>query len=80
MKSNVLIAYNAFGKTNANAVTMKGYKQGKKSKRLQIMGAPELQAERNKLRNSGVFKATSRNAMKQKTKVKAQKDQQAWLH
>lgn len=69
MESNALIAYNASGGTDANAATMEGHEQEGVSEGLQIMGAPELQAERSESRNARVLKATSGNATKRKVKA-----------
>ncbi len=69
MESNALVAYNATGGTDAIAATMEGQEQEEVSERLQIIGSPDLQIERSKLRNTGVLKATSGNAAKRKAKT-----------
>ena len=69
MESNALVAYNATGGTDAIAATMEGQEQEEVSERLQIVGSPDLQMERRKLRNTGVLKATSGNATKRKAKT-----------
>lgn len=68
MESNALVAYNATGGT-ATAATMEGQEQEEMSKRWQILGSPDLQIERSKLRKTGALKATSGNAAKRKAKT-----------
>lgn len=68
MESNALVAYNATGAT-ATAATTEGQEQEEMSERLQILGSPDLQIERSKLRNTGILKATSGNAAKRKAKT-----------
>lgn len=69
MEGNALIAYSATCGTDATAATTEGQEQGEMSQSLQILGTPDLQIERRKLRNTGVLKTPSGNATKRKAKT-----------
>lgn len=68
MESDALIVFNASGETNGITATTEGQEQ-KMSKRLQTTGVPNLQYRKSQSRNTGVLKATSGNAAKQKSKT-----------
>lgn len=61
MKSNAFVVYDMY---NLIAVTMKGQKHETLSQKLQITSQLDLEAEKNLLKNPGIFKATGNNAIK----------------
>ena len=77
MESNALVANNATGGTDAIAATMEGQEQEEVNERLQIIGSPDLQIERSKLRNTKRPAEMRRNGRQKRRRVTARKDQQA---
>ena len=69
MEGNALIAYNATCGNDAIDTTTEGQEQEEMNETQQILGAPDLQIERRKLRNNGVLRTTSGNTVKRKGKT-----------